>query len=259
MAYRIRREHKSSPVDEAHLLTGVERLLLWMEQHRWSVLLGALAAILAVGTVGGVLWYEARQNEAAAELYRQASQLMHDRPVDDPQKAQANLKQAIALYRRLVEEYPRSPSGPLALFQLGNALVESQDVKGAIEAYNQYVARYGANKMMLGLVYQRLAYAHLLNGDREAAAKAFLTVVELPGTVNKDHALYELGRLEESRGHPEGAMAHYQNLVRAFPNSPLASEATIRMKALEAKKTPEAQEKPSAPLPPPSSPPLATQ
>lgn len=253
MGYRIRRESQSIPADEAHLLSGMERLLVWLEQNRQGVLIGVLVVVLAVAAVGGVLWYEAWQDEAAAEVYRQATQLVLDRPADNPAKAEENLKQAIALYRRLVEQYPRSPSAQLGLFQLGNALTQINDIKGAVEAYSKYVATYGTNKMMLGLVYQRLAYAHLLNGDQEAAAKALLNIVGLPGTLNKDHALFELGKLEESLGRPEGALAHYQNLLKVFPNSPLAGEATVRMKALEAKKA-----SGSAPAPPPAAAPAPT-
>jgi len=238
MAYRIRHEAKTIHADEAHLLSGMEHLLIRLEQNRRSVLIGALVAVLAVAAVGGALWYDARQDGAAADLYRQAAQLSLDRPTDNAAKAEDNLKQAIALYRRVVEEHPRSRSAQLALFQLGNALVQINDVKGGVEAYSKYVATYGTNTMMLGLVYQRLAYAHLLNGDRDAAVKAFLNVVTLPGTLNKDHALFELGKLEESLSRPEGALAHYQDLIKVFPNSPLAGEATVRMKALEAKKTP---------------------
>ena len=62
-------------------------------------------------------------------------------------------------------------------------------------------------------------------------------VATLPGTLNKDQVLFELGRLEEAVSRPEGALAHYQDLVKIFPNSPFAGEATVRMKALEAKKT----------------------
>ena len=238
MAYRIRHEAKTIHADEAHLLSGMEHLLIRLEQNRRSVLIGALVAVLAVAAVGGALWYDARQDGAAADLYRQAAQLSLDRPTDNAAKAEDNLKQAIALYRRVVEEHPRSRSAQLALFQLGNALVQINDVKGGVEAYSKYVATYGTNTMMLGLVYQRLAYAHLLNGDRDAAVKAFLNVVTLPGTLNKDHALFELGKLEESLSRPEGALAHYQDLIKVFPNSPLAGEAAVRMKALEAKKTP---------------------
>jgi len=238
MAYRIRHETKTIPADEAHLLSGMEHLLIWLEQNRRNVLIGVLAAALALAAVVGALWYDARQDKAAADLYQQAAQLSLDRPTDNAAKAEDNLKQAIALYRRVVEEHPRSRSAQLALFQLGNALVQVNDVKGGVEAYSKYVATYGTNTMMLGLVYQRLAYAHLLNGNREAAAKAFLAVMTLPGALNKDHVLFELGKLEESISRPEGALAHYQDLVKVFPNSPLAGEATVRMKALEAKQTP---------------------
>jgi len=238
MSYRIKHEAKTIHADEAHLLSGMEHLLVRLEQNRRSVLIGALVAVCAIAAVGGAFWYDARQDEAAADLHRQATQLHLDRPADNLAKAEDNLKQAVALYRRVVEEHPRSRSAQLAQFQLGNALVQVNDVKGGVEAYSKYVATYGTNTMMLGLVYQRLAYAHLLNGDRDAAIRAFLTVVGLPGTLNKDHVLFELGKLEESLSRPEGALAHYQDLVKVFPNSPFAGEATVRMKALEAKKTP---------------------
>ena len=248
MTYRIKQEPKVIHADEAHLLSGMEHFLVWLEQNRRSVLAGALVTVCALAAVGGALWYDARQENDAADLHRQAVQLVLDRPADNSAKAEENLKQAITLYRRVVEEYPRSRSAQLALYHLGNALVQINDVKGGVEAYSKYVATYGTNKMMLGLVYQRLAYAHLLNGDREAAVKAFLNVVGLPGTLNKDHVLFELGKLEESLSRPEGALVHYQNLVKVFPNSPFAGEATVRMKALEAKQTPAAGT-PAAPPP----------
>ena len=238
MTYRIKHEAKVIHADEAHLLSGMEHFLVWLEQNRRSALTGVLVALCALAAVGGALWYDARQEAEAADVYRQATQLVFDRPADNPAKAEENLKQAIGLYRRLVEEYPRSRSAQISLFHLGNALVQVNDVKGGIEAYSKYVATYGTNKLMLGLVYQRLAYAYLINGDREAAVKAFLNVVGLPGTLNKDQVLFELGKLEESLSRPEGALAHYQSLVKVFPNSPFAGEATVRMKALEAKKTP---------------------
>jgi outer membrane protein assembly factor BamD (BamD/ComL family) len=238
MSYRIKHEAKTIQADEAHLLSGMERLLITLEQHRRSVLLGVGVAVLAVAAVVGALWYDAQQESAAAEVHRQATQLYLDRPADNLAKADENLKQAITLYRRVVEQYPRSRSAQLSLFQLGNALVQINDIGGSIEAYNKYVATYGTNKMMLGLVYQRLGYAHLLSGDREAAVKAFMNVLALPGTLNKDQVLFELGKLEESLSRPEGALAHYQDLVKVFPNSPFAGEATMRMKALEAKQAP---------------------
>jgi len=149
------------------------------------------------------------------------------------------LKEAITLYRQVVADYPRTSSAPLALFNLGNALMQANEVDAAIEAYQRFVLMYGANASLLGLVQQKLGYAYLLKGDRDQAAKAYSTVLEIPGSLNRDHALFELARLEESQSRPEGALAHYQELMKTYPNSPFTSEAAIRVKALEVKKTSE--------------------
>ena len=98
---------------------------------------------------------------------------------------------------------------------------------------------------------QRLAYSYLLKGDREQAAKAFTAIVNSPGALLKDQALFELARLEESQSRPEGAIAHYQELIKTYPTSPFTSEATIRTKVLDVKSK---EASPSPPPPAPSTP-----
>ena len=57
--------------------------------------------------------------------------------------------------------------------------------------------------------------------------------------MNRDYALFELARLEENRSIPDAALKHYQDLIKTYPDSPLTSEAAVRVKVLEAKKTSE--------------------
>ena len=85
------------------------------------------------------------------------------------------------------------------------------------------------------MVLQRLGYAYLIKGDQDAATKVFTTALEMPGTLNKDQVLYELGKIEEAQSRPEGALARYQDLSKTYPNSPFAGEAAVRAKALEMK------------------------
>jgi tetratricopeptide (TPR) repeat protein len=235
MTYRIRIPSKSIPTDEAHLLSGLERFGLTLQQRSRQILIGLGVLAIAVVIVGVVVWLDHRHAQQAVELEQQATQLYLDRPVDKPQQADQNLKQAITLYRQLLDQYPRSSSASLALFQLGNALVQANDIAGAIEAYQKYVAMYNENKPLLGMVLQRLGYAYLIKGDREAATKVFVAASDMPGTLNKDQVLYELGKIEEAQAHPEGALARYQDLTKTYPNSPFAGEATVRAKALEMK------------------------
>jgi tetratricopeptide (TPR) repeat protein len=237
MAFKIRTDSKTRTLDEEQVLSRVDHLWIFLEQHRREVLVGALLVILAIVLVAGVVWYDRQRAEALLELDRQATTLYLDRPADRA-KADENLKKAIALYRQAIEQYPSVPGAHLVLYKYANALVQINDLKGAIEAYQQFIAKFGSNKLLLGMVYQRLGYVHLLNKDPEQAIKAFSALLDVPGAMNKDQGMFELGKIEEGRSRPEGALARYQDLMKAYPNSPFAGEASVRIKALEAKKTP---------------------
>ncbi len=239
MSYRIRLPSKSEPIDQTHLVTGLERFWFAVQQNRLAVLVGISVVCAAIAVVTGVLWYDHQASQKALALYREATEHYLTRAVGQPQQADQNLKQAIAMYRQLVQEYPRTSVAPVALYQLANAFVQINDFDAAIEAYKRFVLLYPNHTTLLSLVQQRLGYAYLLKGDREQAVKAFSAVLDMPGAVNKDHVLFELAKLEEAQSRPEGALAHYQELMKSYPNSPLASEAGVRSKVLEVKKGPE--------------------
>ncbi len=245
MTYRIKVPARTLPVDEAHLLSGLEHAFLRLQDYRRPLLVGLGVFLLAGAVVGGVLWFDRQAVQKAQELEREAMLHLLTVSASDPQKAEASLKQAITKYRQVVDQYPRTPTAPLALFQAGNALVQANDLGGAIEAYQRFIALYGSYPGFAGLVQQRLAYAYLMKGDREQAVKALTSILEIPGALNRDQVLFELARLEESQSRPEGALAHYQELIKAHPNSPFASEATIRTKLLDVKKAPDPAAVPS--------------
>ena len=246
MSYHIKVPAKTLPVDEAHMLSSLDHALHRLQNYRRPLLVGLGVLLLAAAVVGGVFYVDRQSAQKAQELEREAMRLLTDPAVNDPQKMDQALKEAIARYRQVVDQYPRTPTAPLALYHLGNTLVQANDLNAGIEAYQRYLAFYGSNPSMAGLVQQRLAYAYLLKGERDQAVKALTAILETPGTLNRDQALFELARLEESQSRPEGALAHYQELIKTYPNSPFTSEATIRTKVMDVKK---AQETTSVPTP----------
>jgi outer membrane protein assembly factor BamD (BamD/ComL family) len=193
--------------------------------------------ILAASVVGGVFYVDHQAAQKAQDLEREAMRLLTAPAASDPQKADQALKEAIAKYRQIVDQYPRTATAPLTLYHLGNTLVQANDQSGAIEAYQRFLGSYSSNPSMVGLVQQRLAYLYLLKGDRDQAVKALTGILETPGTLNRDQALFELARLEESQSRLEAALARYQELIKTYPNSPFTSEATIRTKIMDAKKS----------------------
>jgi tetratricopeptide (TPR) repeat protein len=235
MPYRIKVPGKKSPVDETQLMTTMERLWLAAEENRRGIFAGLVVLLLAVAVVAGVIWYDYQQSQQAVQLDEEATTFYTTRPGNQPEQAGKNLKQAITLYGRVVEEFPRSSVAPHSLYRFGIALEEDGRLEEAIRAYEKFVASYGQSQLLLGLVYQRLGYAYLTKGDHDKAENAFQSAVAVPGAMNKDYALFEMAKLQEEQSSPEGALAYYQELVEGYPYSPLVGEATVRMNALGVK------------------------
>ena len=239
MTYRIKVPPRTLPVGEEQLVSGLEHWLIGLRSYRWSLIGGCvLLLLIGIGT-WGLFWYEEQNARKAQELEREATLRLFTRPSNDPQKTATNLKEAIALYKRVLDEYPRTPTAPLVQFSLGNAFLQSNDVDAAIDAYKRFTATYASNTSLLGLVYQKLGYAYLVKGDADQAAKAYFSILDMPGAMNRDYALFEVARLEENRAKPDEALKHYQELMKTYPSSPLTSEAAVRVKVIEAKKNPD--------------------
>ncbi len=247
MTYRIKVPPRTLPVGEEQLVSGLEHWLMGLRSYRWSLIVGFVLLLLMGMGLWGLFWYEEQNASKAQELEREATLLLFTRPSTDSQKTANNLKEAITLYKRVLEEYPRTPTAPLVQFSLGNAYLQSNEVDSAIEAYQRFISTYASNTSLLGLVYQKLGYAFLLKKDPDQAAKAYSSILDLPGAMNRDYALFEVARLEENRSKPDEALKHYQELMKTYPNSPLTSESAVRVKVIEAKKNPEPSPAAAAP------------
>ena len=235
MSYRIKVPAKTLPVDEAHMLSWLDHMLHRSQDYLRPLVVGVGVLVLAAAVVGGVFYVDRQAAQKAQDLEHEAMRFLTAPSANDPQKADHALKEAIARYRQIVDQYPRTSAAPLALYHLGNTLVQANELSAAIEAYQRFLAIYSSNPSMAGLVQQRLAYVYLHKGDRDQAVKALTGILETPGTLNRDQALFELARLEESQSRSEGALARYQELIKTYPNSPFTSEATIRTKIMDVK------------------------
>lgn len=258
MSYRIKVPPRSLPVDEAQLVSTLEERLIGLNAYRLPIIVGLVLLLLVGGVVGAVFWSNTQNARKAQDLEREATLQFLTRPANDPKKVEANLKEAIRLYQQIVDEYPRTPSAPLALFGLGNALMETSQVDSAIEAYKRFLSTYSSNVSLAGLVQQKLAFAYLSKGDHAQATAAYLAVLDNPGSLNRDQALFELARMEEGLSRREGALQRYQELIKTYPKSPFANEAAIREKILDIKKTSEVSPTP-VPAPDASKTPTSSQ
>jgi len=250
--FKIKKYRKES-TDPTQLVDSVEQAARQAKENMRWLIAGVAVAVLAGATVGGFLWMRQQDDRAAADLFYEAT-----RYASEPSRTGAppaprrpeDLQKAIETFRKILTDFPNSAVAPQAVYLLGNAMSERKDWGGAIKAYQDFLARYGANRLLVPLVYQRMAYAQLAQGKLDEAEKTFTAIVQMPSAPNKDHALYELGKINELLNRPEGALASYQQIVKDHPSSPFATEASVRIKTLDARKAVAPATASPAPTPP---------
>ena len=251
--FKIKKSRKES-TDPAQLVDSVEQAARQAKENmRWLVA-GVAVAVLAGLAVGGFLWMRQQEDRAAAALFYEATRHASEPSLTGgppPMRRPEEVQKAIETFRKILTDFPSSSVAPQAAYLLGNALSERKDWDGAIKAYQDYLAQYGANRLLVPLVYQRMAYAQLAQGKLDEAEKTFTAIVQMPSAPNKDHALYELGKINELLNRPEGALAYYQQIVKDHPSSPFATEASVRIKTLDARKAVVPAAESPAPTPPP--------
>jgi len=237
--FKIRKNRKDAPIDPAHLVDSVGQAAQQARENvRW-LLAGVAVAVIAGAAAGGFLWMRQQDDRAAADLLHEATRSATERSFmggPPPARQPEELKKAVEIFRKILADFPRSTVAPQAAYLLGNALSDLKDWDGAVKTYQDFLIGYGTHRALLPLVYQRLAYAQLAQGKVEEAEKTLTAVVQINGAPNRDQALFELGKIDETLKRPEGALAHYQEIVKNHPSSPFAAEASVRIKTLDARK-----------------------
>jgi len=231
MPYKIKTVAKKSALEPEAIVSKSQDVLEQFYAHRRWVTLG-VGLLLVIGLAwGGFAWFQADQNRKARQLeYEASKEILGISPTDENRQAQ--YEKVATLYQELLTNYPRSSSAPFAQYQLGNSYFELKQYDKAIAAYQDFIRRYAHHETLQPMVYLRLGYAHLHQGDSQAALADFDLVIKHPKAWNKDQAAYETGRVYEKLGDKTAAIGKYESLIKEFPKSSWAREAQTRLKAL---------------------------
>jgi tetratricopeptide (TPR) repeat protein len=233
MGYKIKDiTSKSSSAEPVRFLSTKERFLFFVEENRAMVWGGILLAMVVVMAIVMISWLSHQKQEQAWELEGKAQSIYLDRPLEDAETSRENIQKAATMFRDIVNEFPGTASADVASFLLGNSLMEAHKYQEAIEVYSSLLAKLVDDHIFAGLVQQRLGFAYLLKGNREAGMKAFEAVLANPHALNKDQVIFEMAKLAEADEKVDEAVGHYKRIVREFPLSPFASEAALRVKVL---------------------------
>jgi predicted negative regulator of RcsB-dependent stress response len=239
MAYKIKVTSKAV-TDAQVAVHWLDRWAAWEEGHRrllWPLVVGVFLVGLAAGGGWGWWWWQNHQAAVlageAAEHYPSPTDAAGPTPEDHKKPSvAAQCSKALPLYQQITDRYGRSRFAPLALYYQANCQVELGKADDAIALYKRIISEYGPTHETAQLASLRLGYLYADRGDRAAAIEQFQGLSQQTTGLNRDQALFEVGRVKEADNNREAALTAYRTVQKDFPKSPWSSEAAARIKAL---------------------------
>jgi tetratricopeptide (TPR) repeat protein len=227
-----KRTARKKPVQESEVKGAAMQAFEAIKRRQKQLIIGvsAIAAIIILFIAFSL--YSTSKYKKAYSLQMEGADYYYGTGVGASLSDEERQKQALELYKESVNV----KTTPLALFYLGNTYFKLNDYDNAINEYNNFISKFGGQKQILPLVYQKLASVYFKSNQNDEALKTLGQLSEVDDGIFKDTALILEARYYDKAGQKEKAIEIYKGIMAAFPASPWTAEASSRIDAEEPKK-----------------------
>ncbi len=225
-AYAVPKQPEQEIMTLAHTISG----FLKKYKRLFISTVSVIAAILVLSA--GYVFLQNRQEKKAAPLVAAAYEFYK------PSNGTAgDYKKALYLFRDIQKKYSDTTSGAIAQYYVGNCLVSLGQTEEALKEYGAFAKQYTRNKLLLGLVYQRMGFAYQTLGKPDDARKSFEQSETLlgPGV-----ATVELARLYEAAGNMPEAEKKYKVVMEKLAGTTWGMQASSKVQTIAPLTTPAA-------------------
>jgi TolA-binding protein len=141
---------------------------------------------------------------------------------------------ALTKFKIAADAYPSSDAGIFARYQQAALSLTLGTSQGAIEAYQQVIAKAGDNSLYGQTARLGLAEAQARAGQYDQAINAFKELAQRKdGPLPVDGILMQLGRTYLQAGKRADAQQTFNRLVEEFPDSTFAGDARKEIETLK--------------------------
>ena len=217
---------------EQGIVTVANKVTAALAGYKLHLQIAAAAALAVLVITAGYSLYQSGQEQKAAPLVAAAI----DYYVPSGTTG-ADYQRALEMFRDVQKRYPGTKSGAIAQYYIGNCLVNLGKTDEAIKEYWTFTNKYAGEKLLLGLVYQRMGYVYSMLGKQADAFKSFeqAEAVGGPGV-----ATVELAHLYEASGNVPEAQKKYKLVMERLGGTLWAMEAMGKVQAIAQPKQPSA-------------------
>jgi tetratricopeptide (TPR) repeat protein len=196
------------------------------------IAMAAVVGIVALYIIFSI--YAASSKEKAYALETNAYNYYYGIDIKESMTEKERWGKALNLYKQSVE----TKATPTARFYLGNCYYNLGDFDNSIKEYTAFIDKFGSQKEILPVVYQKLASAYSKKNNNAKAIETLDKLAQMNNGIFKDTALALQARYYETAGESGKAMEKYKELVKLFPSSSWSAEAKGKISREEGAKKP---------------------
>jgi outer membrane protein assembly factor BamD (BamD/ComL family) len=171
-------------------------------------------------------------NEVWSRIYRMNYEVATAQQ-GGPEKKKEALEGAISEYTFLKDNLSTTDATPWLLLELGNAQYNVKKYDDAILTYREFIKRFGHHSLT-PVIRQSLGYALEEKEQLKEAIEQFEEIAKDPeATYLKAQVALDTGRCYEKLGQLNSAVVAYKDIIVTFPESGCAKMAKYRLTDLE--------------------------
>lgn len=201
-------------------------------QKHLIIALAAVVGLIAIYIIFSI--YSASSKEKAYALETSAYKYYYGIDIKESMTEKERWGKALNLYKQSVE----IKATPMARFYLGNCYYNLGDFDNATKEYTAFIDKFGSQKEILPVVYQKLASTYSKKNNNVKAIETLDKLAQMNNGIFKDTALALEARSYETAGDSGKAMEKYKELIKLFPSSSWSAEAKAKIPKDEGAKKP---------------------
>ena len=216
---RIQKKQLKKP-DE--FVTWGSKAVTYALSHIRYIVLGVL--LIAAITAAFFLW---RQHQAASE---EIAFTLLGKGITLYQEEEKR-EEALSLFSELINDYPRTRAGTIALLYRGRSAMLKQDYDQAIADFKLFLKR-SSQPFLRGIALNALGNSYTAKGEYQQAIDRFQQVIDSGNEWLKPYVHLQMGMCWEKMGEKEKAIKAYQESLDLSPPPPWGTLAKTRLKKL---------------------------
>ena len=221
---------------------AAERTADWTVEHRSTIIISAIVAIIVIGGVVGGWYYLNIQDEKASLDLAQAIRTMDTplRPAGTPEQpdfptftsAKERAQSAEKQFQAIIDKYPHTRTADMAHYFVGVTAVHMDDNAAAERSFKEVAS--GGSRQVASLAKDALANLYSTTGRIKEAVPLYQELINKPtDSVSKTTAQLQLAEAYQNNNMPLDAKRLYEQIKKENPSEEAGQLATQKLAQLK--------------------------